>query len=108
MSSATISPPADFTKGSTRDWRGALSTETLIRPRCHPVALVGAACSCDCIPLRVYARSAMKASGSNDIPREAAYYYPEWHWRSDDHGWVKSLLLFFDEIALLVPDYKRH
>lgn len=39
---------------------------------------------------------------------EVAYYYPEWHWHPDEHGWVKSLLLFFDEIALLVPDYKRH
>jgi len=42
-----------------------------------------------------------------DLPPEVAYYYPEWHWRPDEHGWVKSLLLFFDEIALLVPDYKR-
>jgi hypothetical protein len=40
-------------------------------------------------------------------PPEVAYYYPEWHWRPDEHGWIKSLLLFFDEIALLVPDYKR-
>lgn len=40
-------------------------------------------------------------------PPEVAYYYPEWHWRHDEHGWIKSLLLFFDEIALLVPDYKR-
>lgn len=42
-----------------------------------------------------------------DLPPEVAYYYPEWHWRPDDHGWIKSLLLFFDQIALLVPDYKR-
>lgn len=41
------------------------------------------------------------------VPPEVAYYYPEWHWRPDEHGWIKSLLLFFDEIALLVPDYKR-
>lgn len=41
------------------------------------------------------------------ISPEVAYYYPEWHWRPDDHGWIKSLLLFFDEIALLVPDFKR-
>ncbi len=41
------------------------------------------------------------------VPPEVAYYYPEWHWRHDEHGWIKSLLLFFDEIALLVPDYKR-
>lgn len=38
---------------------------------------------------------------------EVAYYYPEWHWGPDEHAWVKSLLLFFDEIALLVPNYKR-
>lgn len=41
------------------------------------------------------------------LPREVAYYYPEWHWRPDEHGWIKSLLLFFDEVALLVPHYKR-
>ena len=41
------------------------------------------------------------------VPPEVAYYYPEWHRRPDEHGWVKSLLLFFDEIALLVLDYKR-
>ncbi len=45
---------------------------------------------------------------SDRSPPEVAYYYPEWHWRPDEHAWVKSLLLFFDEIALLVPDYKRH
>jgi hypothetical protein len=33
----------------------------------------------------------------------AAFYYPGVIWR--DAGWVKSLALFFDEIALLVPDY---
>jgi len=41
------------------------------------------------------------------VPPEVAYYYPEWHWRPDERGWIKSLLLFFDEIAILVPDYKR-
>jgi hypothetical protein len=48
-----------------------------------------------------------ETTSSTTIP-EVAYYYPEWHWRPDDHGWVKSLLLFFDQVALLVPDYKRH
>ena len=33
----------------------------------------------------------------------AAFYYPGVIWR--DANWVKSLTLFFDEIALLVPDY---
>ena len=37
--------------------------------------------------------------------REAAFYYPGVIWR--DAGWVKSLALFFDEVALLVPDYMR-
>jgi len=40
-------------------------------------------------------------------PPEVAYYYPEWHWAPDEHSWIKTLLLFFDQIALLVPDYKR-
>jgi hypothetical protein len=38
-------------------------------------------------------------------PRDAAFYYPGVIWR--DASWVKSLALFFDEIALLVPDYMR-
>ena len=33
---------------------------------------------------------------------ETAFYYPGVIWRSAD--WVKSLALFFDKIALLVPD----
>ena len=37
------------------------------------------------------------------MTREAAFYYPGVIWR--DPGWVKSLALFFDEVALLVPDY---
>jgi len=38
---------------------------------------------------------------------EVAYYYPApfWGWR--ESGWVKSLLLFFDEVAILLPDYMR-
>jgi hypothetical protein len=35
--------------------------------------------------------------------RDTAFYYPGVMWR--DAGWVKSLTLFFDEIAVLVPDY---
>jgi hypothetical protein len=37
--------------------------------------------------------------------RHAAFYYPGVIWH--DANWVKSLALFFDEIALLVPDYMR-
>ena len=40
----------------------------------------------------------------NDQP-DVAYYYPAPYWRGDDSGWVKSLLLFFDQIAVLLPRY---
>jgi hypothetical protein len=36
---------------------------------------------------------------------EIAYYYPGPLWRSGD--WVKTLLLFFDGVALLVPEYMQ-
>jgi hypothetical protein len=36
---------------------------------------------------------------------DTAFYYPGVIWR--DAGWIKSLALFFDEVALLVPDYMR-
>ena len=37
--------------------------------------------------------------------RELAFYYPNPMWASGD--WIKSLVLFFDGIALLVPDYMK-
>lgn len=37
--------------------------------------------------------------------RELTYYYPEPLWSSGD--FIKNFLLFFDEVALLVPDYMR-
>ena len=37
--------------------------------------------------------------------RELAFYYPNPIWTSGD--WIKSLVLFFDGIALLVPEYMR-
>jgi hypothetical protein len=40
-------------------------------------------------------------------PAETAYYYPEPFWHSMDGGWIKSLLLFFDEIAILLPHFMR-
>ena len=40
-------------------------------------------------------------------PSEIAYYYPEPYWLAGEGGWVKSLLLFFDEIAILLPEYMR-
>src|SRR4051812_30918652 len=41
------------------------------------------------------------------VPSEIAYYYPEPYWLAAEGGWVKSLLLFFDEIAILLPEYMR-
>jgi hypothetical protein len=37
--------------------------------------------------------------------RDFAFYYPGPVWY--DTGWVKNLLLYFDGVALLVPDYLR-
>ena len=37
--------------------------------------------------------------------RELAFYYPNPIWSYGD--WIKSLVLFFDGVALLVPDYMR-
>lgn len=36
---------------------------------------------------------------------DTAYYYPAPFWLARDGGWIKSLLLFFDEIAILLPNY---
>lgn len=41
------------------------------------------------------------------LPSEIAYYYPEPYWLAHEGGWIKSLLLFFDEIAVLLPSYMR-
>ena len=38
---------------------------------------------------------------------ETAYYYPEPFWRPTEGSWIKTLLLFFDEVAILLPDYMR-
>ena len=36
---------------------------------------------------------------------DTAYYYPAPYWGLRDSGWIKSLLLFFDDVAILLPDY---
>ncbi|WIG58322.1 MAG: hypothetical protein OJF49_001067 [Ktedonobacterales bacterium] len=41
---------------------------------------------------------------ADEVP-ETAYYYPNPMWGNGD--WVKNLILFFDGIALLVPNYMR-
>lgn len=36
---------------------------------------------------------------------DTAYCYPAPYWPMEDCEWIKSLLLFFDDIAILLPDY---
>ena len=36
---------------------------------------------------------------------EIAYYYPEPYWLTTDGSWIKTLLLFFDGVAILLPEY---
>ena len=36
---------------------------------------------------------------------EVAYYYPPPFWGTHESGWAKSLLLFFDRLAILLPGY---
>lgn len=36
---------------------------------------------------------------------DVAYIYPAPYWSWGDSGWVRSLLLFFDQVAILLPDY---
>ena len=36
---------------------------------------------------------------------DVAYYYPAPYWRMGEGGWVKSLLLFFDKVSILLPGY---
>src|SRR5207245_3256694 len=38
---------------------------------------------------------------------ELAYYYPEPYWLAREGAWIKSLLLFFDGVAILLPNYMR-
>ena len=41
------------------------------------------------------------------VPLLDVAYHHEPYWRPDEGDWIKSLLLFFDGIAILVPDYMR-
>lgn len=42
---------------------------------------------------------------TSKLPQEIAFYYPGHIWREAD--WIKSLLLFFDGVGLLIPEYKK-
>lgn len=44
-------------------------------------------------------------SAVDDDLRDVAFYYPGHLWHSTE--WMKTLLLFFDGIGLLVPEYKQ-
>src|SRR5213596_1687894 len=48
-----------------------------------------------------------RTMGSDESIAETAYYYPEPYWPASEGGWIKSLLLFFDEVAILLPSYMR-
>ena len=36
---------------------------------------------------------------------DIAYYYPAPYWTQHESSWIKSLLLFFDQVAILLPEY---
>src|SRR4051794_9329180 len=36
---------------------------------------------------------------------DVAYYYPAPYWSEQEAAWIKSLLLFFDRVAILLPSY---
>lgn len=40
----------------------------------------------------------------NERP-DVAYYYPAPYWMPHETDWIKSLLLFFDRVAILLPGY---
>ena len=39
------------------------------------------------------------------LSKEIAFYYPGPMWRHDD--WIKTMILFFDGIGILLPDYLK-
>ena len=36
---------------------------------------------------------------------DVAYCYPAPYWSMNEGGWLKSLLLFFDRVSILLPGY---
>lgn len=44
--------------------------------------------------------------GAEQLP-EFAYYYPEPYWLAHESSWIKSLVLFFDGVAILLPNYMQ-
>ena len=42
----------------------------------------------------------------SEIPLETvAYFYPEPYWTDSEGDWIKTLLPFFDSVAILLPKY---
>ncbi|MEZ6057664.1 MAG: hypothetical protein R3C01_13265 [Planctomycetaceae bacterium] len=48
----------------------------------------------------------MTASSTPTTLPEVAFYYPNPYWRNPD--WAKNLILFFDGIGMLIPNYMEH
>src|SRR5258708_7784479 len=48
----------------------------------------------------------VESTATNELS-QFAYYYPEPYWLAHESSWIKSLLLFFDGVAILLPDYMR-
>jgi hypothetical protein len=46
----------------------------------------------------------LSEASSSELP-QVAFYYPGPMWRGSDY--IKNLLVFFDGVALLVPEYMR-
>jgi hypothetical protein len=44
---------------------------------------------------------------SDTVTPQVAYYYPNATWRYGSTGFIKNLILYFDGVGLLVPDYIR-
>ncbi len=42
---------------------------------------------------------------SHPTPADLAYYYGDTYWGEDQSDWIKSILLFFDGVAMLVPRF---
>jgi hypothetical protein len=47
------------------------------------------------------------AADSQEGTEQLAYYYPQPYWQIGEADWMKSLLLFFDRVAILLPRYMR-
>jgi hypothetical protein len=39
------------------------------------------------------------------VPKEIAFYYPGPIWQGSD--WIKTLILFFDGVGILLPNYMK-